>query len=568
MEQVSLRLKFDNKIILAPMVRVGTLPMRLLALDFGADIVFTEELIDYRLLKCQRFTNKILGTIDYIDDDENIVFRTCSKERNKVVLQMGTCDPGRALVVAKMVEKDVAGIDVNMGCPKEFSIKGGMGAALLKQPDKVYNILSTLVRGVSCSVTCKMRVLPELEDTIALAKLIESTGVAALTVHGRTKEERPQHQNRTHVIQAVAAALSIPVIANGGSGEISCYSDIEKFRRATNASSVAIARQAEWNCSIFRPEGKLPLDEIILAYLKYAIDYDNNVINTKYCIQQMLGSLQETLRGKAFLNAQQVHEICELWGMKEYLQTKQKEFEDRAEKLRKLHARGNDDTLTLKRRKIGEDEVWELEARFISDLPKSLLLDWTRRNGCDLPRYITEQTEKSFKAVVSVNGKKYSSTHLEKNKKNAEQAAALVAVFHLGLVDENKIKGRPIGISLAADQVKITGDSAAPLDTVVCSCQHRNSDSEKNQKAFCLKSDHANSSDNICQSFTESNELYINKKATFVSKENTGKWKYGTFDPKLTKNDTSHLTEIQARALENSGETVKTYTECNHNLQR
>ncbi|XP_076316481.1 dihydrouridine synthase 2 isoform X2 [Tachypleus tridentatus] len=536
-QQISLRLKFNNKIILAPMVRVGTLPMRLLALDFGADIVFTEELIDYRLLKCQRFINKVLGTIDYIDDDENVVFRTCSKERSKVVLQMGTCDPGRALAVAKLVEKDVAGIDVNMGCPKEFSIK--------------------------------------LEDTVALAKLIESTGVAGLTIHGRTKEERPQHQNRTHIIKAVAAVLSIPVIANGGSGEISCYSDIEKFRLATNASSVAIARQAEWNCSIFRPEGKLPLDEIIIAYLKYAIDYDNNVMNTKYCIQQMLGSLQETVRGKAFLNAQQIHEICELWGMKGYLQTKQKEFEHRTEKLRKLHAREDDCSLTLKRRKIGEDEIWELEARFIrnmfdlSDLPKSLLLDWTRRNGCDVPCYTTEQIEKSFKAIVSVNGKKYSSTHLEKNKKNAEQAAALVAVFHLGLVDDSKIKGRPIGLSLAANQnqqVKITGDSAVPLDSDVCNCQHRNTDSEKNQKTFYLKSDDTDSSDNICQSFTERDELYSKNKVAFVS--NIGKWKYETFDPKLIKNGTSHLTEMKVKTLGNSSETLKTCAEYNHNFHR
>ena len=52
----------------------------------------------------------------------------------------GTADPQRALAVAKMVEKDVAAVDINMGCPKEFSVKGGMGAALLSQPDKAKEV--------------------------------------------------------------------------------------------------------------------------------------------------------------------------------------------------------------------------------------------------------------------------------------------------------------------------------------------------------------------------------------------------------------------------------------------
>ena len=52
-------------------------------------------------------------------------------------------------------EKDVAGIDINMGCPKEFSIKGGMGAALLQQPEKVKAILTTLVKDVKIPVTCE-----------------------------------------------------------------------------------------------------------------------------------------------------------------------------------------------------------------------------------------------------------------------------------------------------------------------------------------------------------------------------------------------------------------------------
>ena len=81
------RLEYRGKMILAPMVKVGTLPMRLLALEYGADIVYTEEIIDMRLLASERVENKLLGTIDYIDRRDNtLVFRTCPKEKDRLVL--------------------------------------------------------------------------------------------------------------------------------------------------------------------------------------------------------------------------------------------------------------------------------------------------------------------------------------------------------------------------------------------------------------------------------------------------------------------------------------------------
>ena len=110
-------------------------------------------------------------------------------------------------------ENDVSGIDVNMGCPKEFSIKGGMGAALLTDLDKACDILKTLVNGVSLPVTCKVRILTEVQESVDMCKRLESTGIAAIAVHGRTRDERPQHPNKNHFIKEIAGALKIPVIA-------------------------------------------------------------------------------------------------------------------------------------------------------------------------------------------------------------------------------------------------------------------------------------------------------------------------------------------------------------------
>lgn len=127
----------------------------------------------------------------------------------------------------------------------------------------------------------------------------------------------------------MAEHLTIPVIANGGSRDIENYNDILKFRQECGASSVMIARAAEWNVSIFRKEGsdifkhflktnllklicfagKLPLDDVITEYLKLCIEYDSSPNTAKYCVQNMLRELQETPRGKKFLECQTLEEI-------------------------------------------------------------------------------------------------------------------------------------------------------------------------------------------------------------------------------------------------------------------
>ena len=132
--------------------------------------------------------------MDYVDKtDGTIIFRTCEKERGKVVLQLGTANAERALQVGLKLQGDIAALDVNMGCPKDFSIKGGMGVALLYDLERAKGILKTLVDNLNIPVTCKIRIMPELEDTIRTVQELESTGIAAIAVHGRTKIERPRH---------------------------------------------------------------------------------------------------------------------------------------------------------------------------------------------------------------------------------------------------------------------------------------------------------------------------------------------------------------------------------------
>ncbi|KAJ8398361.1 hypothetical protein AAFF_G00429310 [Aldrovandia affinis] len=433
------RLGFCRKAALAPMVRVGTLPMRLLALEYGADIVYCEELIDIRMAQCRRVVNEVLETVDFVAPDERVMFRTCLREKDHVVFQMGTADPQRALTVAQLVENDVAAIDVNMGCPKEYSTKGGMGAALLSDPDKIEAILSTLVKGVSKPVTCKIRILPSLEDTVSLAKRIEKTGVAAIAVHGRTKEERPQHPVHCDVIKAVAQAVSVPVIANGGSLDlVKSHGDIQVFREAAGASSVMLARAAMWNPSVFRCQGLLSLESVMEAYIRYAVRYENHASNTKYCLCQMLRDRVESPLGKQLHAAQTSAEICEVFGLQEFYS------EHRARLLARqdsLHTGGQRPD-----RPVMEGDVTTMSVRFHRReyppqiTPKMHLLEWSRREKLEQPAYETVQRplDRGFQSTVTVAEKKYRSTLWEKSKKFAEQAAAVVCLRSLG-VSEGRV---------------------------------------------------------------------------------------------------------------------------------
>ncbi|XP_059438036.1 uncharacterized protein LOC132170903 isoform X3 [Corylus avellana] len=292
---------YENKLVLAPMVRVGTLPLRLLAAQYGADITYGEEIIDRKFVKCERRVNEHIGSIDFVEKGaENVVFRTCNQERNQVVFQLGTSDAVRALTAAQIVIpslrcKDVAAIDINMGCPRSFSISGGMGAALLTKPELIH------------------------DDTVELARQIEKTGVSALAVHGRRVADRPRDPAKWSEIADIVAALSIPVIANGDVFE---YDDFRHIKDATGASSVMVARGALWNASIFSPEGKVPWDDVKREYIRKSILWDNDIKSTKHTLKEMIMhySSLELPEGKAVIKSECLADLAQLYGEDKYYQ--------------------------------------------------------------------------------------------------------------------------------------------------------------------------------------------------------------------------------------------------------
>lgn len=311
-------MEYDNKLVLAPMVRVGTLPLRLLAADYGADITYGEEIIDHKMVKCHRKLNERLGSIDFVEKGTgNVVFRTCNEERNRVVFQIGTSDAVRALAAAQLVCKDVAAVDINMGCPKSFSVSGGMGAALLSKPDLIHDILTTLRRNLDTPVTCKIRLLKSPQDTVELARRIEKTGVSALAVHGRKVADRPRDPAKWDEIADVVESISIPVIANGDVFE---YDDIQRIKAATGASSVMVARGALWNASIFSPHGKLPWEDVKREYVRKSILWDNDIKSTKHTLKEMIMHYSglELPEGKAVIKSESLADLARFYGEEKY----------------------------------------------------------------------------------------------------------------------------------------------------------------------------------------------------------------------------------------------------------
>jgi len=484
------RLEYTGKMILAPMVKVGTLPMRMLALQYGADIVYSEEIIDKRLLASDRIVNSALGTVDYIDRrDNSLVLRICPEERSRLVVQIGTCDGDRAAATARKLEQDIAGIDVNMGCPKSFSLKGGMGAALLSRPEKVRDILTKLVSAVGekISVTCKIRLLPDWQDTLDLVSLIETTGVAALAVHGRTKEQRPNDPNDTAAIRKIVEHTKLPIIANGGSSNnrnsaINTYSGIREFWTQSGAASVMVARAAEWNPSVFRKEGKEDIMVVIGRYLSLTIHYDYPFNIAKYVLQQLLGSMQDSDMGRKFLDCATLGDLAAWGDKKEEWEKRQLELENLGDSRpdiqfsNKVSKEGKD---VCRKRKLEDGgEITEMFLPFVrghfgnnesSRLPKTLLHLYALQNGYGQPLYEVDTVDKQFRATVKVGANVYSSLVLEKNKKYAEQSAALVAVKCLDITEKTivwKDKSKDISCNCKDGSPEISQPDSVTTESV------------------------------------------------------------------------------------------------------
>lgn len=265
---------------------------------------------------------------------------------------MGTADPDLALQAALTVAQDVDGIDVNCGCPKKFSIHSGMGAALMMDQDRLKKILTNLVQNCGLPVTCKIRIFPAIEDTLSLCRMLESTGIQALAVHCRTRDERPTDAGHWDVFKAIVDAVSIPVIANG---DIYEYEDIARIKEVAGVSSVMIARGAQSNPSVFRKEGPLSTLGAIAQFLRKCIDTDNPFPNTKYTVMQMADT-KDRDQYTSLQRSRDPSSLYKVYGMLEYYNEHIRKMTDPERPIEEVNS-ANQTQTEVKRQTKGEGSV-------------------------------------------------------------------------------------------------------------------------------------------------------------------------------------------------------------------
>ena len=229
--------QLSNNLIVAPMAGVTDRPFRTLCKYFGAGHAVSEMMTSDQTL---RMSKKSLYRANF------------DGELAPISAQIAGSEPQELAEAARyQVANGAQIVDINMGCPAKKVCSKLAGSALLKDEDLVARILDTVVAAVDVPVTLKTRLgyLNGNENIMRVAKRAEEAGIAALALHGRTREDMYLNTARYSLIKDVKSMLSIPVIANG---------DIDSPEKAkyvldyTGADAVMIGRAAQGRPWIFR----------------------------------------------------------------------------------------------------------------------------------------------------------------------------------------------------------------------------------------------------------------------------------------------------------------------------
>jgi nifR3 family TIM-barrel protein len=231
------QLNLSNNIFLAPLAGVSDRPFRVLCYEQGAGLVYTEMISAKAIAYDNQKTKEMLVTSE---GTETLGIQLFGKEPEIMADSAQKIDhPGIAL------------FDINLGCPVPKVVNNGEGSALMKNPKLIGDIVEAMVKRLSKPVTVKIRKGFDANhvNAVLVAKIAEASGAAAITVHGRTREQYYSGHADWDIIRAVKEAVHIPVIGNG---DVFNALDAKRMLEETGCDGVMVARGAQGNPWIFR----------------------------------------------------------------------------------------------------------------------------------------------------------------------------------------------------------------------------------------------------------------------------------------------------------------------------
>lgn len=221
--------KLKNNIVLAPMAGISNSAYRTIIKEMGCGLIYAEMVSD----KAITYGNEKTIDMLYMDDFERPINQ-----------QIFGSDKESFVTAAKYIYENMKPdlIDINMGCPvPKVAVRSQAGSALLKDPEKVYEIVKAVVESVPIPVTVKIRSGWDSNsiNAVEIAKIIEKAGASAIAVHPRTRAQGYSGNADWNIIKQVKENVSIPVIGNGD--VVSCY-DAKRMLEETGCDAVMIGR--------------------------------------------------------------------------------------------------------------------------------------------------------------------------------------------------------------------------------------------------------------------------------------------------------------------------------------
>ena len=262
--------EINGKIVVAPMAGISNMTFRRICKSMGASLVVAEMVSDKAITYGNEKTFELLR----MNDDERPISQQIFGSDVKSFVEA-------AKIVEEKMKPDI--IDINMGCPvPKVAVKNQAGSALLKNPEKVGEIIKAVVGAVNVPVTVKIRSGWDQSsiNAVEIAKIAEANGVSAITVHARTRAQGYSGKADWNIIKEVVNAVNIPVIGNGD--VVSCY-DAKKMLDETGCNAVMIGRGLLGNpwlikeCVEYLESGKLP----------EVIDYNEKIDMMEYHLNKL-----------------------------------------------------------------------------------------------------------------------------------------------------------------------------------------------------------------------------------------------------------------------------------------